>query len=99
MTMVMIMVTHLLLLCGETDDSDSEYEDNCLEEEEVNGGYNLEEEENGESEEGDTGDTEKEKTDSDVDIKSSESEEISQDESAIPVTSSPAPTFYLQYHL
>ena len=77
---------------SETDDSDSEYEDDCPEEEEVNVGYNLEEEENGESEEGDTGDTEKEKTDSDVDINSSESGEISQEESPIPVTSSLAST-------
>ena len=86
---------------SETDDSESEYEGEG-EEEDVykngaNGEYNLEEQEHCES---DDGESEKGKTDSDVDIKSNESEDISQDESAIPVTSSRLPpVFYLQFHL
>ena len=77
---------------SETDDSESEYEGEGEEdvyENGVNGEYNLEEQEHCES---DDGETEKGKTDSDLDIKSSESEDISQDESAILVTSSPAST-------
>ena len=76
---------------SETDDSEyeGEGEEEDVYDNGVNGEYNLEEQEHCES---DDGETEKGKTDSDLDIKSSESEDISQDESAIRVTSSPTST-------